>query len=1553
MKSAMLYCPLIAMLLASLPVSGAESAVSAADGIAPAFTFVALSPADGVPAGFDVPIALTRDGRPTGVAADSGGNLFIADATRHIVLRIDAEGIVRLAAGSPGERGSADGWGSDARFDAPAAVTVGTSGELFVAEEGTGRLRLLHPNGTVSTLAAGFDRPAALAWDGFRGVLLVADAGRHVVEQVRLNGEVVPLAGSGRRGGRDGDALSADLDSPGGLALDGEGNLYIADTGNGVIRRLNPDGKMSTVARGLPGPMGIIHDGRGILAVSCPEAHALYRVALDGSRSLLAGAPGVPGAQSGEGGLARFCEPSGLAWDSARRTLYVADGGNGAVVVGKKSLADAAIADAVWGDTGQLRRLDTFPRTATAWSWRVVGAPRGSVAALSSPFIRNPEFTPDLEGAYTLQLIARSETAQSLSRVRLFADCPTLVTSPLDRAACAGTSTTFQVLLSQYVNPTYQWKKDAAVIPGEVFDTYGIAPVAAGDAGSYMCDITDDCGPISSTPAVLFVGTFPPAPVGDTLMVVKGAQGLQLNWTDIGNASEYPVYEDTAASGSFAALTGTAPDGAGGLGFPLPVGDRFYKVAGANDCGTGPLDPCPTITVNPSSLPGGVEGSAYNQTISQTGAGPGVQFTVSSGDFPSGLNLAPDTGALTGTLTPSGTHEFTLSATDAEGCFGYRAYSITITCNTIAVNPTSLPNGTQGTPYSQTITASGGYGSYTFAVTAGALPDGLNLASGGALSGTPTAVGTFDFTVTATDTAACQGSRAYSITIETACGTITVNPSTLSDGVYSVAYTPVQFTQTGGTAPISWSSTGVLPTGMTFSSAGILSGTPTSTGSYTVTFIATDTNNCTGSRQITFAVNPKATNDAYNGGVGHTQYVVNTSAPSTPAVFVNSATGVLGNDAGAGSLSAALLSGPTNGAVVLNANGTFTYTPNVNFTGPSDAFSYTLTDGNGRTATATVTINLSQKVWYVNNTYGGGSGASDGRSHRPFTTLTAAGGATGNANGDYIYVHQGSGTTTGGITLKPSQTLWGQGTTFTLNNLTIAATAKPTVNGTVNLASSVTVSSLNISTGTATGITNPAAVTGVTITNAVAVTTTTGTAVSLNSAGGSFSFQSVSANSGANGIVLTSQTGSFTVTGTGSASSGGSIVNMVGADGATAGIGIYMNGAQSVSLAWMALSGHQNFAVRGTTVSGFTMSNTVINGTNGTSDTADEACVSFAGLTGTASFSSCNISGGVEDNVRIVNNTGSLNRVTFSNTTLGANSTALGDNSLYIEGSGTAVVNVTFQNGFLTAARGDLFHLNLLNTASSDLVFTGNTCSNNHSAIINGEGGLELGGGGAGMNPTFTFNIANNTFRDAYGSALLIVNSAGTGVFSGTISGNTIGVQAVANSGSIVGSDVWLGLYGGGTITASILNNALYQYNAYGIYMQSGDGSLGGNGTLNATIQGNTISNPGTSGAIMNGVHLNCGTVTGDVRQCCANIGGAGGAANTIGGSGANGGQDARLRQRMLTTVRLPGYTGANNDNAAVVVFIQNRNNGSETVSAANTVSTGGGGFIGTGSSCP
>jgi hypothetical protein len=246
-------------------------------------------------------------------------------------------------------------------------------------------------------------------------------------------------------------------------------------------------------------------------------------------------------------------------------------------------------------------------------------------------------------------------------------------------------------------------------------------------------------------------------------------------------------------------------------------------------------------------------------------------------------------------------------------------------------------------------------------------------------------------------------------------------------------------------------------------------------------------------------------------------------------------------------------------------------------------------------------------------------------------------------------------------------------------------------------------------------------------------------------------------------------------------------------------------------------------------------------------------------------------------------------------------------------------------------------------SCSGDLIFSGNAISNNNPGLLAGGGTFVI----TGVGGAFTYNVSNNTFRDATGTAVQV---AGGGVGSsvrGTLNNNTIGVQGTANSGSTGGGGMTLRSDGGGTFIAAVTNNRIYQYNNHAILLQGGD-QLGNALNYQVTVTGNTVSNPGTINTDFNGIQLNNGIVSTDNFSSCVDI-----KTNTLTNSGKGAvspnNNDLRLRQRQSTTVRLPGYAGANNDNTAVQNFLTGQNT-LATVNATNTVPTGGG-YVG-GASC-
>lgn len=176
-----------------------------------------------------------------------------------------------------------------------------------------------------------------------------------------------------------------------------------------------------------------------------------------------------------------------------------------------------------------------------------------------------------------------------------------------------------------------------------------------------------------------------------------------------------------------------------------------------------------TLTVAPSSLaitppvlPEPMKGVAYNHTLSATGGVAPYNYSLTSGELPGGITLAPS-GLLSGVPAGEGAYDFTIQVTDSNGQTATRSY--TGVMGAVTLTPETLPDGMAGMPYAQALTATGGTAPYSFAVSAGALPQGLVLSADGTLSGTPAQSGTFAFTAQASDALGARGTRGYSLAI--------------------------------------------------------------------------------------------------------------------------------------------------------------------------------------------------------------------------------------------------------------------------------------------------------------------------------------------------------------------------------------------------------------------------------------------------------------------------------------------------------------------------------------------------------------------------------------------------------------------------------------------------------------------------------------------------------------------------------------------------------------------------------------------------------------------
>ncbi|MBB3054652.1 NHL repeat-containing protein [Mucilaginibacter gotjawali] len=284
-----------------------------------------------------------------GLAIDSGGNIYVADSRNNMIRKISADGVVSTLAGS-GSQGSADGKGVAASFFFPAALTVDAHGVVYVADTHNSLIRKITPDGIVTTLAGRpdavtkdhpealvrFDNPYGIAVDR-NGNVFVSDWDKDQVKKVSPDGKVSVYAGTGDRGLKDGPAGNASFYLPEGIALDQKGNLYVADTYNNLIRKISPDGIVSTLAgktkRGSANgkgaaasfshPDGIAVDKKGNVYVADVGNNKIRKITPDGMVSDYAGT-GKRGADNGPAFTATFYRPFGITIDNAGN-LFVAD----------------------------------------------------------------------------------------------------------------------------------------------------------------------------------------------------------------------------------------------------------------------------------------------------------------------------------------------------------------------------------------------------------------------------------------------------------------------------------------------------------------------------------------------------------------------------------------------------------------------------------------------------------------------------------------------------------------------------------------------------------------------------------------------------------------------------------------------------------------------------------------------------------------------------------------------------------------------------------------------------------------------------------------------------------------------------------------------------------------------------------------------------------------------------------------------------------------------------------------------------------------------------
>ncbi|MBI5610437.1 MAG: SMP-30/gluconolactonase/LRE family protein, partial [Deltaproteobacteria bacterium] len=288
--------------------------------------------------------------RPFGLDFDSSGNFYVAEYDGQVIRKVAADGTVSLFAGS-GTGGLADGKGVSASFYYPTDVAVGPGGKVYVADRYNHRIRVIDPDGTVSTLAgsvngyldgpavsARFQEPIGIAVNG-AGVVLVVEYAGHRIRRIQ-GGTVTTLSGNGTAGFKDGTGNGAVLNGPISIALDSAGNgIFVEYLGN-RIRKVTPSGVVTTLAgTGVGGyldgaansamflnPWGVAVDPAGTIYVADRSNHRIRTLSTSGVVGKVAGT-GAAGFKDGNAGVAQFNAPTGIAVD-AQGQVWVGDDQN-------------------------------------------------------------------------------------------------------------------------------------------------------------------------------------------------------------------------------------------------------------------------------------------------------------------------------------------------------------------------------------------------------------------------------------------------------------------------------------------------------------------------------------------------------------------------------------------------------------------------------------------------------------------------------------------------------------------------------------------------------------------------------------------------------------------------------------------------------------------------------------------------------------------------------------------------------------------------------------------------------------------------------------------------------------------------------------------------------------------------------------------------------------------------------------------------------------------------------------------------------------------------
>lgn len=496
-----------------------------------------------------------RFNNPHGITSDQFGNIFIADRYNHLIRKMTPAGVVTTIAGS-GSPGSADGNGSNASFNEPWGIAADTLGNLYIADTKNYKIRKIDNTGFVSTIAGtglfgttngpaltarfGYSTGIAVTKDGT--IIYVADHNTHVIRKIQGN-VVSNLAGTIYiAGSDDGMGAAATFNHPYGIELDNSGNVIVADEWNNVIRKITPAGNVTTVAGvGISGsmdgqpsaasfnyPWDITIDSMNNIYVMDGLNHTVRKIeAVTFNVSTYAGTAGLIGNTDGSGPAARFNGAAGIVYSRTDKCLYVADTYNH--TIRKISSQSSVVLNAVITGTTTVCNGDSIEITVTPSGLTNYTVYDGSVsiAASSTGILMLP---PLSTGSHILTVTATdgngaTATGNTLN-ITVLPPVSVTITPASGTTICNGDS----VLLSATTAVSYVWS-----------DGSSAQSLYADTAGLYQVTVTNSSG-CTGMASLSVTVTTPVAPIitingntticpGDSVELIS-TSGNSYEWSD-------------------------------------------------------------------------------------------------------------------------------------------------------------------------------------------------------------------------------------------------------------------------------------------------------------------------------------------------------------------------------------------------------------------------------------------------------------------------------------------------------------------------------------------------------------------------------------------------------------------------------------------------------------------------------------------------------------------------------------------------------------------------------------------------------------------------------------------------------------------------------------------------------------------------------------------------------------------------------------------------------------------------------------------------------------